>query len=328
MDELKSAIHHAKTILLFSHISPDGDTLGSVLALQMMLEKMGKRVIPVLDGVVPSALSFLPGAEYLRSPGELAGAIDHKAMETLAIAVDVSSESRLGEAKTLFHSIPLTAQLDHHETNPGYAHINLIDAAAPATAILVARLQRALNLPLDVAETVCLYTALSTDTGNFAFQNTTAEAFRLMGQLMEAGLPLAKYSRMLFRRKERAFVSLLGKTLPSLVFLHCGEIAGMQVTCQEMRSAGATNEHTDGVVDYAIDTVGVKIAYFARETEEGGAKFSLRALPPYRVDEVAAYFGGGGHQLAAGCTVSLPLAEAVEKVQGLLTEALEGSLDK
>jgi len=328
MAELLSAIRKAETILLFPHVSPDGDTLGSAMALQIMLEKMGKQVIPVLDGTVPSALSFLPGIQRVCSPQELAEQSDGKAPGTLAIAVDVSSESRFGEAEALFQGAPLTAQLDHHETNPGYARINLIDGTASATAILVARLQKELSFPLEQAEAICLYTALSTDTGNFAFKNTTAEAFSLMSRLMEADLPLAKYSRMLFKRKERAFVTLLGKTLSTLIFLHCGDIAGMQVTCQEMRSAGAANEHTDGVVDYAIDTAGVKIAYFARETEEGDTKFSLRAQPPHRVDEVAVLFGGGGHQLAAGCTVPLPLTEAVEQVQGLLVQALEGSLEK
>jgi len=328
MAELLSAIRKAKTVLLFTHVSPDGDTLGSAMALQMMLKKLGKHVIPVLDGVVPSALSFLPSVDSLRSPRELAGQVDEMDAGTLAVAVDVSSENRLGEAEALFHSAQLTAQLDHHETNPGYARINLIDATAPATAILVARLQTAMDLPLEQEEAICLYTALSTDTGNFGYQNTTAEAFRLMSSLMEVGLPLAKYSRMIFKRKERLFVNLLGKALSTLAFFHCGEIAGMQVSCQEMRSVGATSEHTDGVVDYAIDTAGVKIAYFARETEEGGTKLSLRALPPHRVDEVAAFFGGGGHQLAAGCTVPLPMAEAVKQVQELLVEVLEGSREK
>ncbi|MCL1855262.1 MAG: DHH family phosphoesterase [Clostridia bacterium] len=323
-DELLSMICKAESVLLFSHVCPDGDTLGSMMALRRMLEKMGKRVVPILDGTVPAALSFLPGIDCLRSPRELAGQMDNKTPGTIAIAVDVSCESRLGEAEALFRGAPLTGQLDHHATNPGYARVNLIDSAVPATAILVARIQEALDIPVDQEEAICLYTALATDTGNFVYQNTTAEAFRLMSRLMEAGLPLATYGRMLFKRKERAFVSLLGKTLPTLVFLHSGEIAGLQVTCQEMQSAGATNEHTDGVVDYAIDTAGVKIAYFAREVEGGDTKISLRALPPYRVDRAAAFLGGGGHQLAAGCTVSLPLQEAVQLVQKLLAEAMEG----
>ncbi len=326
MKELLSAIENADSILLFSHISPDGDTIGSALALKMLLEQLKKRVILVLDGIVPMNLFFLPDIYSIRKPGDVTGQVDASAPGTLAIAVDVSCADRMGEAEALFRSAPLTAQIDHHETNPAYAMINLIDGGAPSTSVLVSRVQQELGLPLQQEEAICLYTALSTDTGNFVYENTNAEAFLLMSRLMEAGLPLAHCSRVLFRRKEKGFVRLLGKALPTLTFLCNGEIAGMQLSYADMCSAEATGEHTDGVVDYAIDTSGVKIAYFARETEDGAIKFSLRALSPYRVDSVAAQFGGGGHHLAAGCTLRMPLEDAVKKMQEVLLRAREGSL--
>lgn len=327
MDQLVEAILAAESILLFSHVSPDGDTIGSTLALKMMLEQLKKQVVVALDGVVPPYLFFLPDAYCIRNPKDMAGQAVASRPGTLAIAVDVSVKNRMGACEALFDAAPLTAQLDHHETNPGYASINVIDTEAPATAILVSRLQQRLNLPIQKEEAICLYTALSTDTGNFVYQSTNAEAFLLMSRLMEAGLPLAQYSRLLFRRKERAFVALLGKALPTLTFLRGDEIAGMQITCADMAAVGATSEHTDGVVDYAIDISGVKLAYFGRETEEGAIKFSLRALAPYRVDQAAALFGGGGHHLAAGCTLALPMAEAVRQVQEALVQAREGKLD-
>ncbi len=327
MKELLSAIKKADSVLLFCHISADGDTIGSALALKMMLEQMEKKIILVMDGLVPPSLFFLPDLYAFRNPQDVAAQVDGQTDGMLAIAVDISCSNRLGEAEALFHSVKVTAQIDHHGTNPGYAQINLIDGDAPATAILVSRVQEELGLPIHPEEAVCLYTALSTDTGNFVFENTNAEAFELMARLMEAGLPIAKYSRVLFKRKERAFVGLLGKALPTLAFLYHGEIAGMQITYEDMLAVNATGEHTDGVVDYAIDTSGVKIAYFARETEDGSIKFSLRALSPYRVDQVAALFGGGGHHLAAGCTVRLPLGEAVARIQETLLKAREGKLD-
>jgi phosphoesterase RecJ-like protein len=327
MKELLSAIQKADSILLFSHVFPDGDTVGSALALKMILERMQKRVIMVLDGVAPPNLFFLPDLYCFRTSRDVAAQVNAKAEGTLAIAVDVAASNRLGAAEALFHSVAVTAQIDHHGTNPGFAQINLVDEQAPASAILVSRVQRELGLDIEPGEAVCLYTGLSTDTGNFVFENTNAEAFLLMSRLMEAGLPLAKYSRLLFKRKERAFIRLLGKALPTLTFLCHGEIAGMQVSLQDMRAAQATGEHTEGLVDYAIDASGVKIAYFARETEEGEVKVSLRALSPYRVDRVAALFGGGGHPLAAGCTLSTPLDEAVEKLREALVKAREGSLD-
>lgn len=326
MKELLSAIQQADSILLFSHVFPDGDTVGSALALKMMLEQMHKKVILVLDGVVPPNLFFLPDIYCFRNPLDVAAQVDMKAPGVLALAVDAAASNRLGEAEALFQSAALTAQIDHHGTNPGYAHINLVDDQAPASAVLVSRVQRELGLPIQREGAVCLYTGLSTDTGNFVYESTNAEAFELMARLMEAGLPLSKYSRLLFRRKERAFLRLLGKALPTLEFCCHGEIAGMRVSREDMREAQASGEHTEGLVDYAIDASGVKIAYIARETPEGEVKVSLRALPPYRVDRVAALFGGGGHPLASGCTLEPPLAEAVEKVRAALVQAREGSL--
>lgn len=325
MKELLAVIGQADSVLLFCHISPDGDTIGSAMALKMLLEQLKKRVIVVLDGIVPANLFFLPDIYSIRRPEDVMGQVDVAAGRTLAIAVDTSCRDRLGAAEALFSSMASTAQIDHHETNPAYAQINLIDGAAPATAILVSRLQQELGAKILPEVAICLYTALSTDTGNFVYENTNAEAFLLMSRLMEAGLPLAKYSRVLFKRKEKAFVGLLGKALPTLTFLANGEIAGMRMGYADMISVGATGENTDGVVDYAIDTSGVKMAYFARETEEGAIKFSLRALSPYRVDGVAAAFGGGGHQLAAGCTLHMPMAEAVGQMQAALEKAREGS---
>ena len=326
MNELLAAIRKACRIILFSHISPDGDTLGSALALQIVMERIGKQTFLILDGTIPSALSFLPNCDRIQSPQGAAGLLTAIESSDLAIAVDVGSLSRLGEAELLFCSFSNTAQLDHHETNPRFAKINLVDQNAPATAVLVFRVLEELGLSLTEAEAICLYTAISTDTGNFIFHNTNEEAFELMSRLMKAGLPLARYGRLLFKEKKRIFMDLLGKALRTMVFLHDGDIAGMRITLEDMRSAGASNEHTNGMVDYIINIVGVKMAYFAHETEDGGVKFNLRALTPYRVQEVAAFFDGGGHALAAGCTVYLPLTEAEKKIQILLVNALGGKL--
>ena len=321
MDELVRALRAAECVLLFSHVSPDGDTIGSALAMKMLLEGMKKRTLLVLDGVVPENLFFLPDLYAFRSAEDVAAAMDVSAPGVLAVAIDVSCRDRMGAGEALFVKASATAQIDHHETNPGYAGINLIDGSAPATALLVFRLMQQLDVKPQKEAAVCLYTALSTDTGNFVYESTNAEAFTMMARLMDAGLNIAQYSRLLFRRKARPHVALLAQALPTMRFTCGGEVAGMAVSCEQMQLAQATSAHTDGVVDYAIDTSGVRLAYFARQTEEGKVKFSLRALSPYRVDEAAEEFGGGGHQLASGCTLALPLSEAVAKIEDALARA-------
>ena len=324
-DELLSAIENAGSILLFPHISPDGDTIGSTLALKMLLVRLKKQVTVVLDGTPPKTLSFLPDIYCVRDYSEAVQVIT-LTDQTLGIAVDAGGDDRLGRAAELFHSLERNAQVDHHATNPGYAKINVVDAQAPASAVLVYRLFEAFGLPLQREEAICLYTGLATDTGNFVYKSVNAEAFQIMAKLMEAELPIANYARLLFRCKEKEHIALLGKALPTMRYLCGGEIAGMKLNAEQFREAGATNEHADGVVDYAIDASGVKIAYFAREMENGKIKCSLRALTPYRVDAAAERFGGGGHQLAAGCTMDGPLDQAVELMEAVLKEAYLGGV--
>ena len=315
-DDMLSAIQSAGSVLLFGHVNPDGDTLGSVLALKLRLERMGKRVQAMVDGFVPDYLAFLPGAESVMNAEAVPQAFD------LAIAVDVASSDRLGKCEALFASAQKTAVIDHHGTNPGYAQINMIDEHAPATAILLYRLFGQIELPMTQEEAICLYTALSTDTGNFIYDSTNAESFAMMSGLMEAGLPLADISRVLFRQKELLHVRLLGEVLPSLRVTGNGKIAGLCLTLEQMQRVGANGGHTEGIVNYAIDLEGVGMAYFAREVEPGKVKVSLRALQPFAVDQVAAKFGGGGHRLAAGLTLMLPMAEVVSTIEAELEAVL------
>lgn len=317
--QVLSAAQAAGSVLLFCHVSPDGDTLGSALALKLRLTAMGRSVRLLLDGEVPSNLAFLPGVAAVEGPDAQTKAAD------LAIAVDVSCAERLGTCAAAFFAATRTAVVDHHGSNPGFAQINWIDGDAPATAVLVYRLLEAMGGSITRDEAICLYTGLSTDTGNFIYESTSAESFRMMAALMEAGLPLAQYARRLFRVKELPFVRLLGQALPSLHLTCGGKVAGLTLTLAQMREAGASGGHTDGLVDYAIDVEGVAMAYFARETEDGRVKVSLRALEPWRVDQVAARFGGGGHRLASGLTVDMPLAQAAQAVEAALAEAFGGA---
>lgn len=316
LNEVLSALNGAGSALLFCHVSPDGDTLGSAMALKIRLERMGKQADIMVDGAVPPQLAFLP-CPVLGPEAEAPEA-------DIAIAIDISSADRMGRCEEVFNRFAHTLQIDHHGTNQGYAGVNLVDGEAPATAVVVNRVLAKTGLPLTQEEAVCLYTALSTDTGNFIYESTSAESFRLMAELMEAGLPLARYSRLLFRQKQVPFVRLLGQVLPGLRLSAHGRIAGLTLTRAQMEAAGAESGHTDGVVDYAIDLQGVSLAYFAREQQDGRIKVSLRSLEPYRVDGVAASLGGGGHKQAAGVTLSLSLEEASALLESRLMDVLEG----
>ena len=313
---LLSALARADSVLLLCHVSPDGDALGSVLALRGLLKAMGKTVRVMVDGEVPSKLSFLPEVnEFLVPENTPFTPTD------LAVAVDVSCLERLGSGIAHFKHAKQTACIDHHYTNDGFADVNLIDGNQPATAILIGKLFEVAQIPLSQADAICLYTALSTDTGNFMYESVNSDAFLLMAKLMEAQLPLAKYCNILFREREEIFLRVLRYALSTLQVLDDGRVAGMVLTRVQMDEVGANAGHLDGIVNYAIDIEGVGLGYFLRETLDGKIKGSLRAIAPYRVDEVAISLGGGGHQLACGFTLDMPLKEAEKKVQLALIEA-------
>ena len=320
-EALQCAIREAGRILLCSHVSPDGDTVGSALALRSALIKMGKQVETVCADEVPQLLMFLPGAMEICKPAQLKG----KSFD-LAIALDVSDRHRLGDAAPLFFAARSTVQIDHHGTNPGYADINVVAAEASATGVLIYELIHSLGIGLDGEIASSLYTAIATDTGNFSFDNTTADAFRVMGDLMTYGLPIAKLNRILFRERSREQVLVLTRALSTLNFYHGGRISGMQLSQADLDACGARPEHAESIVNYGIDITGVKMTFLAREVD-GGTKFSLRAVEGCNVASLAARFGGGGHALASGCTMSLKLPEAAQAMLAAMERSLaEGQI--
>ena len=316
-EALLSAIQKADSILLIAHVSPDGDTVGSTLALRLAFTKLGKRVTVACADPAPGLLSFLNGFELIAAAQEVEG----KSFD-LALAVDVSDERRMGELWGAFSKAADTCQIDHHGTNPAFARVNVIDPKASATGILAYQLIERLNVPMDAQMARCLYAAISTDTGNFSFDNTTGQAFYVMSRLMAYDLPVNELNRVLFRQRSQAQVRLLSRALDSLAFYAGGRIAGMMITKKDFEECGALPEHAEAIVNFGIDTVGVEMAFLCRETPDGKVKFSLRALPPWNVADIAAQYQGGGHNLAAGCTLSSPIQEAAGHIAGAMLKQL------
>ena len=268
-------IRQARKIVLCAHVSPDGDTLGSSLAMRLALEKMGKQVWVICQDAVPGYLSFLPGAEKVQRP-EALGPVHPE----LVLCVDVSDQRRLGSCIRVFEAAQHTAQVDHHGTNPYYAQRNLVSPSSSATGLVVWELIKQLGVTIDTDIARCLYTAVSTDTGNFSFNNTTAEAFLMMGELMLLPLPLAEMNRMLFRVRSKPQLLLLSRALDSLRFCAGDRIAYMSLSWKDFQDCGALPEHAEAIVNFALDVHGVRLAFLARETDMGDVKLSMRALAP------------------------------------------------
>ena len=313
-EAIADAIFQARSIAVVSHVNPDGDTVGCATAMRLGLTAMGKDVTLFCDGKIPDILQFLPGADMFRVPEGNEGPYD------LMLCVDVSDEKRLGACAELKKVCRTTAQIDHHPTNPLFTDVNSVDENAPAACLLVREQLRILGVPMTKEIAECLYTGISTDTGNFAFASTNPECFRVMSELMEAELPIAELNRNLFRVKSREQIKLVGRALESLTFAGNGRIAVMKLTKQDFADCHALSEHADTVVNYGLDTIGTEMALLAREADDGQVKFSLRAKEPQRVDDIAKMFGGGGHPQASGITMNGTIDEAVELVLAEMTK--------
>ena len=311
-------IREAQTIAVCSHVNPDGDTLSCAAAMRIALLRLGKNVSLFCDGKVPDQLSFLPGISEMRVPAENDGPFD------LMLSVDVSDPKRLGGCAELISRSRHTAQIDHHPTNPLFMEVNDVGGTAPAACILVREQLELLGVSLDRDLAVCLYTGISTDTGNFAFASTDAACFSIMSELMEHGLPLARLNRILFRERAMPQVLLMGKALSSLRYYENGKIAVMTLTRRDFKECNALAEHADTLVNFGLDTVGTRMALLAREAENGMTKFSLRAKEPDTVSDIAQLFGGGGHPQASGITMEGELDGNVCRVLDAMIKKLNG----
>lgn len=314
---IAGAVREADSICICGHVSPDGDTVGAALAMRLILLSMGKKVRVFFQDKVPDNLTFLPGSEEIRRPEENDGEYD------LFLAVDVSNPERLGTCGALMSRCARSAQIDHHGTNPEYAQVNSVDGNASATCTMIREQMNWLGAKLTRDVAVCLYTGISTDTGNFSFSCTDPEAFRAAGGLLEAGLPLADLNMRLFRERSAAQLRLLGRAIESLRYEADGRIAVMTLTLKDFEDCGALSEHSDTVVNYALETIGTKMAVLGRESDDGRLKFSLRARAPLKVDGVAAAMGGGGHPQASGISMDGSLEEATRRVVLEMKTSLE-----
>ena len=319
LDGVMAAIRAAQSVAIVCHISPDGDTVGSALAVRLGLMQLGKTVTLYCQDKIPGVLCFLPGAESFRMP-ETAEDVD------LLLCLDVSDEKRMGRCSVLMDKATHTAQIDHHGTNTCYCQENAVDPAAPANCLIVYELLQRLGCEITADIALCLAVGLSTDTGHLVYNSTTPEAYRVMGELVELGAPIAEAYRRLYRERPPRQVALLAKTLHSLTFHHEGMITSIRLTQKDFADCGALSEDAEIIVNYGLDVLGVRMCVFAREQADGSVKLSLRAVAPYKVSGVAQHFGGGGHAQAAGASVELSLDEAVEQAVARMAAELEAGV--
>ena len=317
--QLKAEIEKAESIIVFSHVSPDGDTLGSNLAISLMMEKyFNKKVDSTYVGVLPSLYSYLPEFERFID----VQTIDKTKKYDLAIAVDVASKDRMVSGTILFDNAKFKVNIDHHKTNLGYADINIIEGDAACVGVILYKIFKHWNLeiPTDVAR--CIYTSLLTDTGGFKYENTTPETFMLAADLVSLGVSPTYEFRACYETKPQSMVQFQAYVVTNTSFYNGGKIAFAKITRGDMSKFGATDDFTEGIVEVLRTSKNVEIAAILKETKEGYTKVSLRSKT-VDVTPIVIDFGGGGHTFAAGCTLKKPIAIAFDLLLKRVRSELE-----
>lgn len=296
--------------LLTSHARPDGDAIGSVLACCQILRQMGKQAEVVMRDAVPVIYKPLPFAETVLQAESVNGKYD----AAIILECDSVQRTRLSGLDQHF-----LINIDHHNSAREFAHVNWIDKNACATAELVYRLAREAKVAISPDIATCLYTAVLTDTGSFAFSGTNEHTFTLARELVLAGADPVRIAQAVYFSNPASKMRLLGCALRNLHRQGC--LAWMSVTQDEMERSEAIEEDCEGLVNYALSIEGVEVAVFFRELPDRRFRVSLRSKGALDVATVAEHFGGGGHRCASGCAVDGPLSVSVARIMVQLQPA-------
>jgi phosphoesterase RecJ-like protein len=306
------------SVLISVHKNPDGDALGSQLALMLALEKMGKAVTVHNLDPVPEVYRFLPQSDRIGAGKPVTGRFD-------AYVVLDSDPPRTG----LFDdAVPANTliNIDHHVTNPSVWPLTWLDPAASATGEMVYRLIRQLNVSVDRDIALCLYTAIFTDTGSFRYSNTSPESMRIAASLLEAGADPWLVTENVYESFSYGRVKLLGSVLGAIERSADGRTAWVVVTDELYRRTGTSAEDTDNFVNFVRSVKGVEVAVLFRQTAALQYKISLRSKGRVDLSGLARSFGGGGHKNAAGGVLDGSLEEVKKRVIGDVERAVAAQL--
>lgn len=316
MNQTLNRLKKSERVLVASHVNPDGDAIGSLIAMGQALDALGKTVCLYNESPIPAVYRFLPGVQRITaSLGPLA------AYDT-AVILDCGDLNRIGAEAERVRQIPVIVNIDHHVTNNGFGSVQLIDTDACATAEIIYRLVKRLGVEIDTTFAVATYTGILTDTGSFRFSNTNHAAFAICREMVEKGVRPYDVAQQVYGTYSLGRIKLLNLALDSIEISKNGLVSMMTVTRHMLHETGTQPEDADGLINYARRIEDVKMAALIQEEGNGigrrriGNHFhvSLRSDGTVDVAAIAAAFGGGGHPTAAGFNIEMPLSELKARV--------------
>lgn len=305
LDNIIEEIDKAKNIVILTHEMPDGDAIGSSLALYAGLKQLGKDV----DVIIPEyskTFEFLPNSNEIKKEGR-------NEVYDLAIALDCGDIKRLNGFAKYFEDANTKISIDHHSSNTMFADYNFVNPAAPACAQILVIVLEALGVIINKEIGTCLLTGIITDTGGFKYKGVTAETFEFVAELLNRGVNVSDVYKKVLQTISKARFELTRIALNRLEFLENGKLTFTYITKEDEEKVGAGSNDHDGIVERGRDIEGVEVSIFLRETDNG-YKISLRSNEYVNVSDICLMFGGGGHIRAAGGNINLPFEQAKTKI--------------
>jgi phosphoesterase RecJ-like protein len=316
MRKIIQQLEQSKDVLVASHIIPDGDAIGSLIAMALSLESLGKRVSLYNESLIPAVYRFLPSVDRIQN------FIDSPGRYDTAVVLDCGDYTRIGELARMPDFKPVIVNIDHHSSNTGFGHARYVDPNACATAEIVHRLIKAMEVPVTQAVAMAIYTAIFTDTGSFRFANTNRAAFSICDEMVDKGVEPYTVAQHVYGTYSLGRIKLLNLALDSIEISENGKWSFMTLTRNMLNDTGTQPEDIDGMINYAKRIQNVQVAVLIQEHQKGGngqsgiRRFhvSLRSDGSADIAALAADFGGGGHPRAAGFDIETNLTELKSRI--------------
>jgi phosphoesterase RecJ-like protein len=312
-ERIVSSLKTEDSFSIIAHVSPDGDAIGSSLALYNSLKQLGKSCQIFIDDKLPQKYSYLPGF----------GSISSKDAETECenvVVLDCGDIDRCGSFKKIAENAGFCINIDHHITNKGYGMLNLVFPKASSVGEILYDIICDMGVTINETIAQCIYTSIASDTGGFRYSNTSPHTHSIAGELIKTGIDFSFISSRLFDERSVTQSKLLAAVLGTLQIYFGGRVALLYLNREMLDKCGATDEDSEDFVNYARDIDSAEVGIMVKQKDDGSCRVSLRSKSKADVRKVAEAFSGGGHVRAAGCTINAPLNEAIN----ILLRELEG----
>jgi phosphoesterase RecJ-like protein len=318
MNSIIQQFNNSFKILVAAHTHPDGDAIGSLIAMGLSLEALKKKVTFYCESPIPAVYRFLPAVHRL---ADKIGELNYDA----AVILDCGDLSRVGKAFSEVKQIPVIINIDHHITNTGFGHLQLIDTSACATAEIVYRLIKKMDIPIDIPVATSIYAGILADTGSFRFSNTNGAAFAICQEMVDIGVDPHNIAQHVYGTYSLSRIKLLNLALDSIELSQNGKLSIMTLTKKMFDETHTQPEDVDGLINYAKRIEDVKVAALIQEQPNGKKKHqtlnrfhvSLRSDGAVDVAAIASLFGGGGHSSAAGFSIESTLSNIKSRIFSL-----------